>query len=111
MFYDFLGVMSASYHLCPTAHNLQFDVTYIFIMLTIIITKNLSTHNGSAGTLGLATVGYAALISMFSGDPDTGLWIIGATGPILAPVHALTAYHENEWSQIEVPVLNKMVNY
>ena len=37
MFFE--GFLSSIYHLCPTLTNLQFDTTFIYIMLTLLFVK------------------------------------------------------------------------
>ena len=36
------GVMSALYHVCPNANNLQFDLVFIYVILILVLMKNLA---------------------------------------------------------------------
>ena len=64
----FEGIMSALYHICPNWNNRQFDLVFVFVLLTLVLMKNLTLCGSlKSNSEGLAIAVLAGVATTFAG--------------------------------------------
>ena len=65
------GVMSTLYHTCPTRANYQFDISFMFVMLTLIMVRLFQQRHPDGNVKAVSTF---LIISCAIGLSSIGLW-------------------------------------
>ncbi len=102
------GVMSAMYHMCPTTHNLQFDLAFIYVALLLILMKNMAAKGSlKSANFGLSIALMSTVATTFAGlffDHKAGMTAIVALAVLFAaPLISYGTFYGGEWTHFDLP--------